>query len=226
MRRPNPDLIDALAARYVVGTMGRLARRRFEAYCASSPLARRAVLDWQQQLQPLAREVQAIRPPRRVWRKIQRRLGPAPTHSRNLPWLWPLASATLAAVALALGVLLWQGQPKVDYVAAVTSEEGQVAWSVSIDANDRLVVNAAAVPTLPATQTHELWVLPANGSNPVSLGLIPQLGEQRIILSERQQNALLGATTLAVSIEPAGGSPTGVPTGPVVFTATLTATAS
>jgi len=222
--RPTPELIDALSARYVAGTMGQLARARFERYCQHSPLARRAVLDWQQHLQPLIQQVKPVQPPRRVWREINRRIGATQSsRSHNLSWLWPLATATLAAVALSLIVLLVRDPPSLSYVAAVTSEQGQVVWSVAIDDADQLSVNAAAVPPLADDQTHELWVLPANGSDPISLGLIPQTGQQTLPLSNRQRQALIGANTLAVSIEPAGGSPTGVPTGPVVFTATLTA---
>jgi len=67
-------------------------------------------------------------------------------------------------------------------------------------------------------------VLPAPGVNngqPVSLGLLPAQGAERRALTAAQRAALVGAKQLAVSLEPAGGSPTGLPTGPVLHVASL-----
>jgi anti-sigma-K factor RskA len=81
---------------------------------------------------------------------------------------------------------------------------------------------------LPARQggrdyDYELWALPA-GAPPVSLGVLPATGgASRHALSSRQLDALAASMQVAVSIEPAGGSPTGQPTGPVVLTAPLSA---
>ena len=49
----------------------------------------------------------------------------------------------------------------------------------------------------------------------------PLIGTQRVVLSAAQRAALAGAKQLAVSLEPAGGSPTGLPTGPVIHVAPL-----
>jgi anti-sigma-K factor RskA len=48
---------------------------------------------------------------------------------------------------------------------------------------------------------------------PRSRGLLPG-GSGTVALRSK---VLAGADTLAVSLEPAGGSPTGKPTGPIVF---------
>jgi anti-sigma-K factor RskA len=63
----------------------------------------------------------------------------------------------------------------------------------------------------------ELWSVPPQG-NPRSLGLI-SAARATVIPRDRLPATLLkgGTAALAVSIEPPGGSPTGVPTGPVVF---------
>jgi anti-sigma-K factor RskA len=66
----------------------------------------------------------------------------------------------------------------------------------------------------------ELWALPDGGS-PVSLGLLPTQGEFHRVLTAAQRTALAGSKQLAVSLEPAGGSPTGLPTGPVLHVAPL-----
>ncbi|HAN29081.1 MAG TPA: anti-sigma factor, partial [Haliea salexigens] len=58
---------------------------------------------------------------------------------------------------------------------------------------------------------------------PVSLGLLPQSGSLTISLGSAERAALERSSTLAVSLEPPGGSPKAVPTGPVLYTAPLLA---
>ena len=61
----------------------------------------------------------------------------------------------------------------------------------------------------------ELWFI--IGTNPpVSLGLLPRDPPARFVLTQEQKSLFTEGTVLAVSLEPAGGSPTGPPTGPVV----------
>jgi anti-sigma-K factor RskA len=67
----------------------------------------------------------------------------------------------------------------------------------------------------------ELWSVPPQGA-PRSLGLIKADGVT--VLDRRRLPAGLrsgGTAALAVSVEPPGGSPTGAPTGPVVFAGQL-----
>jgi anti-sigma-K factor RskA len=63
----------------------------------------------------------------------------------------------------------------------------------------------------------ELWMLP-DGRPPQSLGLVPATGIERVPLRSPVGVALQGIPALAVSLEPPGGSPTGAPTGPVLYT--------
>ena len=60
--------------------------------------------------------------------------------------------------------------------------------------------------------TLELWGLPPGATVPVSLGVVPTTGRVKM-------PAIVPAgTLLLVSSEPHGGSPTGAPTGPVIYT--------
>jgi len=56
----------------------------------------------------------------------------------------------------------------------------------------------------------ELWALPKGATVPVSLGVLPDRGA--VIQARAQPD-----TQLLVSLEPKGGSPSGAPTGPVVY---------
>ena len=80
-----------------------------------------------------------------------------------------------------------------------------------------LTVKAVAPVDLPSGRELELWMLP-DGRAPVSMGLVPATGIDRLALRAPAGVALQGIPALAVSIEPAGGSPTRAPTGPVVYT--------
>ena len=66
----------------------------------------------------------------------------------------------------------------------------------------------------------ELWVIPADG-RPRSLGMIRERAAATMIVPVPMRAMIAGGVTLAVSLEPQGGSPTGQPTGPVVMSGTM-----
>ena len=80
----------------------------------------------------------------------------------------------------------------------------------------RLRIKAIAPVDIAADRALELWALPPGG-NPRSLGLIEPSGVVQIALSAPAETALAQIPALAVSLEPKGGSPTGLPTGPVLY---------
>jgi anti-sigma-K factor RskA len=67
-----------------------------------------------------------------------------------------------------------------------------------------------------ANRSLELWSLPPQGA-PRSLGLI---AADKATVVQRGK-VLDGTAAFAVSLEPAGGSPTGAPTGPVLYVGKL-----
>jgi anti-sigma-K factor RskA len=60
-------------------------------------------------------------------------------------------------------------------------------------------------------------MLPDGGQQPVSLGLITTHETQVVKIPQALAVKLDAALGLAMSVEPAGGSPTGLPTGPVLY---------
>jgi anti-sigma-K factor RskA len=221
MRYDNPQLLDALARDYVVGTLRGRARARFARVLAASLPARRAVLDWERRLAPLARAVPRAEPPPHVWRGIEAAIGRAP-RARGAGW-WPALAASLAALALLFGGLYLGQQPRVDqprYVSVITDQATGPVWLLQAFTAELRVSTVNPRPE-PAGNSYELWMLPDGGLPPVSLGLIPGTGNAALPLSAQALAVLAQTMTLAVSLEPAGGSPTGAPTGPVIFTAPL-----
>jgi anti-sigma-K factor RskA len=222
MRYDNPQLLEALAREYVIGTLHGRARARFARMLSGSLSARRAVLDWERRLAPLATVVPRVDPPPHVWTRIEVAIGRAPPTARGAGW-WPALAASLAALAILFGGLYVGREPLVDqprYVSVVTDEATGPVWLFQAFAAELRVSTINPRP-VPVGNSYELWMLPGGNAAPVSLGLIPGAGNAALPLNAQQLVVLAQTATLAVSLEPAGGSPTGLPTGPVIYTAPL-----
>ena len=226
------DLADALAAEYVAGTLRGPARRRFENLLPGHPALQRAVRQWQDRLMPLTGAVQPETPPARVWQAVQQRLWPKPV-AEIQPWwrrlaLWRSVSALATVAALSFGLLLSNPVPTQAPVLVVLQSTGAGGVTVSsfiasVSGDGSSLVTQPIQPVaLQADRVLELWSLPPQGA-PRSLGLIKANGTT-VLARDRLPLTLLkgGTAALAVSVEPPGGSPTGAPTGPVVFAGKLT----
>jgi anti-sigma-K factor RskA len=221
MKSANRELVDRLAAEYVLGTRRGRARRRFERWLLS-PQVGAIVKAWEDRLAGLEPRLDGVAPPATVWRGIEDRLQPRRmTRAPALRWMAIAASLLLFAI---VGIFVLRTPPEARLAAtrqASIGEAGTIYWRVELlGGNQRLSVDVRSAHALEADKALELWVLPAQG-NPVSLGLLPVSGAEVRELSAAQRAALAGAKQLAVSLEPAGGSPTGLPTGPVLHVAAL-----
>src|SRR4029077_15211669 len=78
MRYDDPQLLDALAREYVLGTLHARPRARFARVLSFSLVARRAVGTWGRRLAPLAAAVRPVAPPEASWRAIEAALGLSP----------------------------------------------------------------------------------------------------------------------------------------------------
>lgn len=224
MNLGRPDLAAALAAEYVLGTLRGRARQRFERLARTEPALADAVRRWEERLLPLAEALPPVNPPERVWRAIQARIGAAPpartTLWSNLGWWRGLALASLAAVvALSALLLHFNGErPEGAVVAVLAGSDSKATLVASADRFGRyLTIKAVSRIDVPANRSLQLWMLPGAG-NPRSLGVIDASTADRVALPGPADEALRNIPALAVSLEPRGGSPTGLPTGPVLYT--------
>ena len=223
MKSSNRELVDRLAAEYVLGTLRGRARRRFERWLVS-PQVRGIVNDWELRLSGLEPSLQKVAPPAKVWQGIENRLDLAGSRRSTRRWL--AVAASVLAVAM-VGLFMMRTPPLTATARAVIEADPQtIYWNVELLGDSKnpaqeLTVQVQSPHPLESGKAHELWILPAQG-NPVSLGLLPASGRQHLVLTAAQRQALAGAKQLAVSLEPAGGSPTGLPTGPVIHVAPLT----
>ncbi len=226
MRPATPELRDALAAEYALGTLRGGARRRFERWLSSDPALRRRVEAWQERLIALDEEMRPIQPPRRVWTGIERRIGGAGSsgglwHSLGF-WRGATFASTLAALGLMVLLAVTRaGLQRETMVVVMQDEQNQPRITVSWDADDRgrkqMRVRVIGHATMDPDTAWELWMLPEGDAKPVSLGLITTHQTQELTVPHELAEAVDAARGLAMSVEPAGGSPTGLPTGPVLY---------
>jgi anti-sigma-K factor RskA len=228
----HPVLADALAAAYVAGTLRAGARRRFESLLPGHPALRAAVQSWQLRLMPLTGVIRPEPPPPRVWQRIEASLWPPAAPVEPAPWwqrlaLWRGLAGTATVVALSFGLWLANPSPTPAPVVIVlqatpdaTSAAGGFVASVSGDGRALVTRPLQQVAVQPG-RVLELWSVPAQGA-PRSLGLISAEGTTVLSRGRLPETLLKGGTdALAVSVEPPGGSPTGAPTGPVVYAGKL-----
>lgn len=228
-----------MAAEYVLGTLDASARKQAELLLSNSAPFRREVWFWEWRLALIGLRLRPVEPRPMVWLRIRRQIGRPgrvpPLHRRRHRLLRAWAAlATAATVALAVVVVKDALEPapttvvrqRVEvpvaqpaYVAVLKMNDADLHWAVTVMAGARDVkVRAQGQAPAPLLgRDAELWLIADSG--PISLGVIPQQGEGKGTLPAGA--TLAAGTVLAVSIEPAGGSPTGAPTGPVVSTAAL-----
>jgi anti-sigma-K factor RskA len=223
MTPDNRELVDRLASEYALGTLRGPARRRFEHWRASAPFVDERCRFWEDRLMHLAKNLKPVRPPARVWTAIQQQLN---LTSQDTALRRIRSFALAASVVLIVGVaalLYWRSNPAIraTAVATISAKTGEHLWDLQVFGNaDRLVVHAAKLPARPAGSDYELWALPKDAA-PVSLGVLPAAGASTRTLNAMQKQALAHSRQVAVSIEPLGGSPTGQPTGAVLYVAPL-----
>ena len=226
MRLDAPDIVDSIAAQYVLGTLSARTRSRVQTLMRVNRQLADAILSWEERLLPLSESVAPVTPPARVWAAIRQRIesGRAPAESPRSIWdnsrLWRGLAVVGFATAVALAVVVFTPpveRPEQTLVVVLAGQDAKPALIASADRTGRtLLVKAVAPVEVAADRALELWALPPAG-NPRSLGLIPSSGVARITLPATADAALASVPALAVSLEPRGGSPTGLPTGPVLF---------
>lgn len=221
---PGDDSGDGRAAEYVLGTLSVEDRLAFEVALADDPALRRAVAQWSARLQPLADSVPAEAPPADLRARVLAQIAPSNVRADRpfslLRWFaWTFGLSALAgAVAVALVFIFTPRPPEVGGFAMLhrsTASNDVIAFQFDKKLQDMVILASAAGPE--TGHDYELWVLPPN-KPPVSLGVIKAGVREERPLPAAAAPYITDFANLAVSVEPAGGSPSGAPSGAVVFT--------
>lgn len=241
--RDKPELHQRLAAEYVVGTLRGAARARFQGWMRADASVRRAVDEWQERLGPMSAAVEPVAPPRRVWDAITSRIAAEPASAPARGGLWESIAfwrnlglvASGAAAALLGAVMLSAPSPQQpapppqivrvpaevlppSYIVVLSDLKTQkpVMMLSAMRNSDQMLVKRLDDTIVVPDKSLELWTLPI-GQPPKSLGLVATDEKQMLKLSAVADQTLGAIPALAVSLEPKGGSPTGSPTGPVLY---------
>jgi anti-sigma-K factor RskA len=211
-----------VAAEYVLGLLGAEERREVERRLGREPEFAFEVASWEQRLGGLAHAVAPVSPPEATWSRIETAIGTAP--QRASVWqsvsFWrgfAIASATLAAASIA--ALIYIGlvpAARAPLMATLSGNAGQPNFVAAVTASGESVVIVPAALLTNDPRAFELWLIPTGEARPRSLGLIQPGQPIKLEIPPDLAGRLTPDATLAVSLEPPGGSPTGQPTGPVI----------
>jgi anti-sigma-K factor RskA len=178
---------------------------------------------WQESLVSLTDVLPEQPVPDRVWQGITARIDPQELHVPQKRSFWNWLRVTVAVcslvIAVTLGVLYNRDDAR--YSATLVSADAQPALKVQAHEN-YLQVEPLTLAAIDPGRSLELWAIPADGK-PISLGVVPAGGKGKVELNEAQKALIGKPIALAVSLEPKGGSPTGQPTGPVLYQGALAA---
>ena len=224
--------LDLLAAEYVLGTLSARARARLRAAAATDATVAEAIRGWERRLSGLADGLPGFAPSPRVWTGIASRLGlaaPGSASPATTPWwsglaFWRVFALASFAGLIALGIAQYKGSGVPGGEAVVVVMAGPDAKPVFVAASprgDRVMRIKALTPVaIPGDKSLELWMVPGTG-DPISLGLVDATGTATLTLRAHAATLLANRTALAVSLEPAGGSPTGKATGPILYSGAI-----
>jgi anti-sigma-K factor RskA len=213
---------DLLAAEYVLGSLEGEEAREAARLLASDAAFAASVRQWEARLAPLAALAAPVAPPVEVWARIAATTGAVagaviPLAFRRRLRVWQAGAGLALAVAASLAAFIVLRPVPPARVAVLAPIGGGVPVLLATEqAGGMLVIQPSGAIAVPSDRDLELWALAKGETRPRSLGVLPASGRRLVA-------ALAPDTQLLVSLEPRGGSPTGQPTGPVLYGGTITA---
>jgi anti-sigma-K factor RskA len=228
MKYSDPRLQNLLAGEYVLGLLRGGARRRFERLMMESRAFATEVTAWEGRFAAWSLKLAPIAPPGYLeWRLMGRVHAESRGRgaSSNMFWrTWAVAATVVLAIVVVTQNLTPTTEVKPAEFALMSDTKGNPLWLISVhpEAN-RVDMKVVTHNPPPAGKSYELWMIP-DGGKPVPMGLMNENGHASETVSSELLARLAGAKALAISLEPQGGSPTGQPTGPVLWVAPLVTT--
>ena len=221
-----PDDRSVLAAELALGLLDGDALQQARALQRDDVNFADEVDAWVRHFELLFAQWPAHEAPASLLRRVQAAAGiTAANDNRSTFWKWTTAGASAVAAALAIAML---NQPVVRTLPPTPLEVAPRTIAVAFDLGDE----PGAVPALvnltdrrirvstgldiPAGRIAQLWLIEGQEA-PKPIGLFERSGNGLTATITLDRDLPAGAV-LAISIEPPGGSPTGLPTGPVVAT--------
>jgi anti-sigma-K factor RskA len=224
--RPDEGGDDLLAAEFVLGVLPADERAAASRRIDAEPDFSRAVERWENHFVPMASAYVPVEPPASVKAALDRRLfSQGATRNARSAGVWSsltfwrgLTATAVAALLLAVAIPYMRPPveaPREQLVASLAADGSDVRYLAVYDPAAGEVGLSHVSGERASGKDFELWMI--EGSNaPVSMGVIPSGQSVRLPVDPASAGKLGVGAKLAISLEPAGGSPTGLPTGPVL----------
>ena len=229
MSTPEAEDIDALASAYVLGTLPGLRRREVQERLPIDASLRNAVDAWEVRLLPLTALVEPVEPTAALWTRIENSLPRAPER-KTAPvsawqnwWrsvnFWRAVAATGFVAASVVALLPSTGlfaPAAPQYMVVLVAPNGTApGWVVQTSGRDTLRLVPLGTTAVPEQRSLQFWTKADDWNAPVSLGLV-QPG-QPLEVKLDQLPPLVPNQLFEITLEPYAGSPTGRPTGPILY---------
>jgi len=227
--------IDMLAAEYVLGTLDAAARSSVALRRMTDGDLDSKILEWTARLAPLNMAVPSLAPPPTLEATIMALIFGATAGDRdhqNVVALtrraarWRAAAIGASALAACLaGVIVYQAtlQPMAtsSYVAVLQKDAQSPAFLMTVDIARRTLTVRPVAAEPQKGKSYELWLVNEKLGAPRSLGIVGDKPFSNNPTLAAYAPAEIENAVYAISLEPEGGSRTGAPTGPVLFTGKL-----
>ncbi len=166
-----------------------------------------------------------IAPSSQLFQRIERSIAAAPLRPAQIQrsglmafvqslLVWRLAAGFASAAACVLAVALYLAPAAPVLVAVLETGDGRPAAVVNIAADGTATLIPLQVFDVPSERVIQVWTLQSREQGPVSVGLMSQARTLRLDLNRLGMPQ--AGHLFEMTLEPAGGSPTGRPTGPIL----------
>lgn len=231
-RYQSPEIIDHLAANYVLGTLSSRVKARTNKLRGEIEYKEldKQIQFWEQKMSPLNEKTAEVAPKADTWQHIQAKLnhtaGKAP---EKTPW-YHFFNIRFYQIATACSILLiallsiqslqveQQNPGSLSYVAVLAdaTQNPQVV-AATYGESQTLLLDILGLPQINDDETLELWVTSKTDKQARSLGEIPtNVASFTRQLSDAEWRLIKDSDSLLITVEETGGSPIGEPSGKII----------
>jgi anti-sigma-K factor RskA len=208
----NPELLEQIAAAYVLGTLTGPERERCAQLMREHPELEQRVHAWENRLLPLATGVPPVAPSAPVWQAIEAHINPTkqPAPLKHNParagfGFWQGAASLVFGLVLGAAVVVWGKHSETlpeSYVAvlAPTTAAKPVMHASALRKEATLFVKMIEPLEVETGKMLVLWALQKN-TPPHRVGIVQPSGKSRIALDAPADTVFKNVTTLALSAE-------------------------
>ncbi|AIC25633.1 anti-sigma K factor RskA protein [Rhizobium etli bv. mimosae str. IE4771] len=217
---------EVLAGEYVLGVLSLQDRRVVEERMRHDRTFAAIVSRWEANLSAFNDEYDGVAPNRETFKQIESRLfGDAGKPASFSQGLWNSAvfwrSLAFACIVVAVSAVIFasgvvpEPQGPAPLVAELSGENNAINLRASYELQSGRLKIVPVAAGKPEEKSLELWLVPGGGLAK-SLGVFQPGESGELVIPAELRNHVTDGASLAVSLEPFGGSPTGQATGPIV----------